>query len=60
MPRVGWYYSPNEPGGRERSRPLPAASLAKFADSPYFSRIYDSGNISVYLYRPERGLPVTQ
>lgn len=59
-PRVGWYYSPNEPGARSRSIPLPAASLAKFANSPYFSRVYDSGNISVYRYTPDRAFAAAQ
>ena len=60
MPRVGWYYSPNEPDARTRSAPLPTAALEKFAQSPYFSRIYDAGNIIVYRYLPERGSPAVQ
>jgi hypothetical protein len=52
LPRVGWYYSPNEPGALERSTPLPLGSLKKFANSDLFSRIYDNGNIVIYRYLP--------
>ncbi len=52
IPLVGWYYSPTEPGAETRSKPLPRAALDKFSDSPYFSRIYNNGNVSIYRYHP--------
>lgn len=60
VPRVGWYYSPNEPGSRTRLRPLAKASLTKFARSSYFNRIYDNGNVIIYRYLPARAPQILQ
>ncbi len=54
LPRIGWYYSENEPGAGARQRPLPLQRLEKFDHSPLFERVYDNGNIRIYRYLPAR------
>jgi hypothetical protein len=56
LPRIGWYYSDNEPGAGERQRPLPIARLQKFDHSRLFERIYDNGHILIYRYLPDPAL----
>jgi hypothetical protein len=47
-PLTGFYFAPAEPGA-PRTRPISVESLAKF-NSPPFERVYNNGNISIYLY----------
>jgi hypothetical protein len=58
LPRIGWYYSDNEPGAGERQRPLPPERLAKLDHSPLFERIYDNGNILIYKYLRDSKAPL--
>ncbi len=50
VPRLGWYFSPHEPGAATRTKPLDLAALEKFDRSLLFARIYDNGHISIYRY----------
>jgi hypothetical protein len=47
-PMFGIYVENGEPGITERDKPLPLAALTKFDTLPYVSRLYDSGDISIY------------
>lgn len=52
VPRIGWYYSSNEPGQETRKEPLAAASLEKFERSRGFQTVYDNGNVVIHQYLP--------
>jgi hypothetical protein len=47
-PMFGIYVENGEPGITERNQPLPLEALTKFDTLPYVSRLYDSGDISIY------------
>jgi hypothetical protein len=47
-PFGGYYFSPSEPGNDFTL--VPAQDIGKFDASPFFQRIYDSGNILIYHY----------
>jgi hypothetical protein len=47
-PMFGIYVENGEPGIAERDMPLPLTALTKFDRLPYVSRLYDSGDISIY------------
>ena len=50
VPRLGWYFSPREPGAATRTKPLDLTALEKFDRSLLFARVYDNGHISIYRY----------
>ncbi len=58
LPRIGWYYSENEPGAGKRKLPVPIERLEKFDHSPLFERIYDNGHILIYKYLRDGKAPL--
>jgi hypothetical protein len=52
LPRTGVYFEGGEPREGIRSEPLDPFLLAKFDAEPCLSRVFDSGNISVYQVTP--------
>jgi hypothetical protein len=56
LPVVGYYYETGEPGAFQHTEPMKPAQLEKFDESPELTRVFDSGNITIYaLDRPSRG-----
>jgi hypothetical protein len=52
LPTVGVYIELGEPGARDHKRPLPRAAVAKFEHARDLSRVFDSGSIAIYDFRP--------
>lgn len=48
LPAAGMYYENTEPGAFQHTTPVDPQALAKFDQEPDISRVYDSGNISIY------------
>jgi hypothetical protein len=48
LPTLGVYIETGEYEGRDRTTPVPAAALEKFAAVPGVDRIYDSGTVQIY------------
>jgi len=48
LPRQGFYAEPGEPGGDDRTEPVPAEALRKFSSVPGVDVVYDNGSIVVY------------
>ncbi|MGI8589907.1 MAG: hypothetical protein ACR2M5_02820 [Nakamurella sp.] len=55
LPHQQFYVESGEFGANDRSGPVPAAALAKFASVPGVQRIYDNGSLVVYDVRGLRG-----
>lgn len=56
LPVVGYYYEPGEPGAGRHTQPMEPAQLEKFDQSPELTRVFDSGDITIYsLNGPSRG-----
>jgi hypothetical protein len=50
-------YAGGDPRGKDYTRPVPAAALAKFDQTPGVSRVFDSGDIVIYDVRGLTGGP---
>jgi hypothetical protein len=48
LPVSGMYYENQEPGAFQHTTPVDPAALAKFDTAADVSRVFDSGNISIY------------
>ncbi len=55
LPHQQYYIESGEFGGGQRSGPVPAAALAKFASVPGVQRVYDNGALVIYDVRGLRG-----
>lgn len=49
LPVRGTYFDSSEPGAFEHASPIDIAALQKFNSSSLFSRVFDSGDIIIYL-----------
>jgi len=47
-PVGGYYFTREEPGSFERTNPIPASSLKKFAGTPGLTKIYGNGAVAIY------------
>ena len=48
LPHQAYYIESGEFGGQDRTGPVPAAALAKFATVPGVQRVYDNGALVIY------------
>jgi hypothetical protein len=48
LPVSGMYYENQEPGAFQHTVPVDPAALDKFDNAPDVSRVFDSGNLSIY------------
>jgi O-antigen/teichoic acid export membrane protein len=55
FPHQQFYIESGEFGGNDRTAPVPAAALAKFASVPGVQRVYDNGSLMIYDVRGLRG-----
>lgn len=50
LPRIGVYFTPDEPDAYARTKPIPEAALTKFDYLPYLQKIFESDNYVVYRF----------
>jgi hypothetical protein len=60
LPINGHYFESNEPGADRHIVPFDAKNLVKYDIDPNLSRIFDSGNISIYDVVVYRNLPIPE
>jgi O-antigen/teichoic acid export membrane protein len=48
LPHQQFYIESGEYGGQDRTKPVSAAALAKFAAVPGVTRVYDNGSLAIY------------
>jgi hypothetical protein len=48
LPRLGFYFSEDEPGAFNYTAPISQGALTKFDDISNVNRVFDSGNIVIY------------
>jgi hypothetical protein len=53
----GFYYDYLEPGGFRHQSPMDPAALSKFDEAPDISRVFDSGEITIYRVEEQRAVP---
>jgi hypothetical protein len=54
LPIVGYYYEQREPFARRHTEPIQPSQLEKFEGRSDMTRIFDSGNILIYAFDPNR------
>jgi hypothetical protein len=48
LPVAGFYFEHQEPGAFQHTQPIDRAALAKFDAAPGVSRVFDSGDLTIY------------
>jgi len=60
LPINGHYFESNEPDADRHLEPFDMASLVKYETDPNISRLFDSGNISIYDVIVYRDMPLPE
>jgi hypothetical protein len=61
VPRTGVYMVPEEPQAHNRVKPVGTAAIAKFEHAPWVTKVFQSGDLSIYRFDlPARGICTDQ